>query len=144
MDTTILSRMATKFDINDHACQVWTGALNSKGYGCILYEGKVSLAHRVAWELQWGPIPDGLVVDHQCRERRCVNPAHLRLVTPKVNSLENSVGLSALNAQKTHCPQGHRLEGENVRVDKRGKRVCKECHNAENRKARMKKKENIK
>ena len=80
-------------------CHLWTGAVSGKnspysgGYGCLQGEakGQTVLAHRVAWELAHGPIPDGLQVDHICRNRLCVNTAHLRLVTCKQNA-ENQDG----------------------------------------------------
>lgn len=70
-------------------CQVWTGAKVRNGYGVVSYNGKRELAHRVAYELSNGTIPDGLVIDHVCHNRACVNAAHLRAVTQKQN-LENN------------------------------------------------------
>ena len=67
------------------SCWNWTGATNSQGYGQLRFGNKAIYAHRVAWEMNNGPIPDGLVVDHMCHNRRCVNPAHLQIVTQKQN-----------------------------------------------------------
>lgn len=66
-------------------CWFWTGAVFKSGYGAIRILGKTTLAHRVAYELFTGPIPVGLVLDHLCRIRPCVNPAHLEAVTDQVN-----------------------------------------------------------
>lgn len=67
-------------------CIVWMGALNAKGYGCFGLDGDTKLAHRVAYEFENGPIPDGLTIDHLCRVKRCVNPAHLEAVTGRENT----------------------------------------------------------
>jgi hypothetical protein len=80
-------------------------------------------AHRVVWELLVGSIPDGLVVDHQCRNRACCNPAHLRLVTPYVNATENSISPLALNLAKDACHRGHPLAANPCS----GNRHCEEC-----------------
>lgn len=94
--------------------------------GCIVY------AHRWAWENLVGPIPDGLQIDHLCRNRRCVNPDHLEPVTPKENSLR-SYSFAAQNARKTRCPKGHEYTEENVYNMASGNRVCRVCM-SENRK----------
>jgi hypothetical protein len=72
-------------------CWKWTGATNHRGYGSFGWRGKVRPAHRVAYEIANGEIPEGLFIDHICRNTSCVNPEHLRLATNKQN-LEN-VGL---------------------------------------------------
>ena len=97
-------------------CWEWCAGISAKGYGTFLVEGKEWYAHRAAWLLYRGPIPDGLVLDHMCRVRNCVNPDHLRLVTLAVNSMENSVGPVAQNAKKTHCKHGHALTGTNLAI----------------------------
>lgn len=87
-----LDRFATKVNVTD-ACHLWTGAINSKGYGTLKIRNTAGkwvsgLAHRFAYEQAFGHIPAGMVVDHECRIRSCVNPAHLRAATNKQN-LEN-------------------------------------------------------
>lgn len=71
-------------------CWNWTGSISSGGYGTLTVHGLFKYAHRLAWELDHGPIPDGLVIDHKCRNRRCVRPDHLHVVTTKENA-ENTV-----------------------------------------------------
>lgn len=77
------------------ACWFWTGCKSPEGYGRIRVDGVTKYAHRIAWESQYGPIPKGLMIDHQCRVRHCVNPAHLKVVSNKQNA-ENA-GISARN-----------------------------------------------
>jgi HNH endonuclease len=96
-------------------CWLWIGADNGSGYGRFYPAPRQSVAaHRFAYELLVGPIPEGLQLDHLCRNPPCVNPAHLEPVTNRENSLR---GISPLadNARKTHCPRGHSLlDPENV------------------------------
>lgn len=66
-------------------CIVWTGALNDSGYGRMKIHSKFRRAHIVAWEIQNGPVAAGLCIDHLCRVRCCINPAHMELVTPSEN-----------------------------------------------------------
>lgn len=107
---------------NTGECWLWSGAKNAGGYGLIYVNGRMVRAHRLAWELYRGPIPDGMQIDHRCRARPCVNPEHLRTVTLVQNVLENSIGPTAVNAQKTACPRGHQLT---KRSD--GHRTCLSC-----------------
>lgn len=108
-------------------CWEWQGAKDGTGYGK-LWDGKrLSPAHRVAYELFVGPIPSGLQIDHLCRNRACVNPAHLEPVTCRENILRG-VGLSAVNAKKTQCLRGH-----SEWYVWRGERHCKVCRLVRNR-----------
>lgn len=108
-------------------CWLWTAGLDSKGYGQfrVNTERKV-VAHRFAYELLVGPVPEGLQLDHLCRVRRCVNPAHLEPVTSRVNTLRGE-GPTAGHARQTHCGQGHEYTPENTSRTRRGARVCKIC-----------------
>lgn len=104
-------------------CWLWTGNLQSGGYGhAMVGNGRGALAHRHVYELLVGPIPEGLHLDHLCRVRNCVRPDHLEPVTPAVNTLRGE-GYSAVNARKTHCPNGHEYDW--VRSD--GRRWCRIC-----------------
>lgn len=88
-------------------CWLWTGSSKSDGYGNIGGgHGKNISAHRASYELARGPIPAGLEIDHLCRNRLCVNPAHLEAVTKRVNGLRG-FSPAAQNKRKTHCPKGH-------------------------------------
>ncbi len=86
-------------------------------------------AHRVAYELSVADIPDGLELDHLCRVRHCVNPSHLEPVTPHENWARGQA-ISILNAQKTHCPQGHAYDEANTYISGRGIRGCRACNRA--------------
>lgn len=116
-------------------CWDWQGRLNNAGYGhmSVRYdEGmKTVLAHRMSYEAFVGPIPDGLVIDHLCRNRTCVNPAHLEPVTSRENILRSPIAVAAKNARKTHCPQGHPYDGANLYVlPSTGGRYCRACMSA--------------
>jgi hypothetical protein len=107
-------------------CWLWTGYLaGGNGYGGITIENRQCLAHRVVYELLVGPIPEGMELDHLCRNRCCVNPDHLEVVTKKENVLRG-IGLSAQNARKTHCKNGHIFDEVNTYLWN-GKRICREC-----------------
>lgn len=79
------ARFAAKIDYSG-PCWIWTGAVNSRGYGCLIVQGKAWLAHRLVHEVILGPIPAGHQVDHLCRRRMCVNPLHLEAVTGRENN----------------------------------------------------------
>ncbi len=84
-------------------------------------------AHVFSYQLAYGPIPDGLVVDHVCRNPTCIRPSHLRAVTQKENILSSPITLAAINARKTHCPSGHLYDTKNTYRSKRGIRYCRAC-----------------
>lgn len=111
-------------------CHLWTGALSSLGYGQLKVDGKTCSAHRVAWFLAHGPIPVGVEPDHRCRNRGCVNTAHMELVTHAVN-MHRGNARAGINKRKTHCLRGHPLSGDNVRVEIQSngleRRQCKRC-----------------
>lgn len=111
-------------------CWVWQLAIGGTGYGTITVNGRTMRAHRVYYARERGDIPEGLVLDHLCRNRRCVNPAHLEPVTDRENILRGE-GPPAQNARKTHCPRGHEFTPENTGYAQRGhrrERYCKTCH----------------
>lgn len=86
-------------------------------------------AHRLVYESMVGPIPEGLVLDHLCRNRCCVNPDHLEPVTQRENVLRGQ-GVAAKNAAKTHCPRGHEYDDENTGFTGEGHRYCRACNKA--------------
>ncbi len=113
-----------------NTCWLWTGAIiANSGYGQFRYarrSGGRVLAHRYAYELLIGLIPEGLVIDHLCRNRACVRPSHLEAVTHRENILRGE-GLAAQNARKTHCTQRHPYSGDNLYVEPSGYRRCRNC-----------------
>jgi hypothetical protein len=119
-------------------CWLWLGALHN-GYGGINVDGKRTPVHRAAYELLIGPIPEGLVIDHLCRVRNCVNPVHLEPVTNAENVLRGE-GTGAHHARSTHCPQGHKFTPENTYHSPTG-RKCRICKAESKRRYRMRKRE---
>jgi hypothetical protein len=111
-------------------CWEWTGPKNKDGYGrstyWIGYKNVARMAHRLAYTLLIGEIPDGLTLDHLCRNRCCVNPDHLQPATLKVNTLRGQT-IPARHAKKTHCIHGHEFNFENTYVNRLGHRVCRVC-----------------
>ena len=119
-------RFEAKFELDETSgCWLWTAATQSDGYGQFWLSPRVQLAHRVAYELLVGPIPEGLELDHvRARgriHRHCVNPAHLEPVT----KLENQA--RGKKATKTHCKRGHEFTPENTYRRPRGGRACRTC-----------------
>lgn len=119
-----------------NGCIEWTGARNPKGYGQIRLNAKqTSRTHRVAYVAATGlGIPDGMFVDHLCRNTSCVNPDHLELVTTRENLMRGNT-LAAKQVARTHCPQGHELSDDNLVPSslKQGMRGCLTCDHARNR-----------
>ena len=116
-------RLAPGYVIQENGCWEWIGAKGTGGYGRFRH----APAHRVMYERLVGPIPAGLQIDHLCRNRDCVNPAHLEPVTQTVNILRGD-GWAGLHARKTHCPRGHPLEGANLLIVTHGWRRCRICY----------------
>ena len=114
-------------------CWLWIGHVDEKlGYGRFVVEGRRRVAHLVSYEALVGPVPAGLQLDHLCRVRSCVNPAHLEPVTQAVNIFRGE-GISAINSRKTHCARGHAFSSENTVLKRGGKqRCCRTCRDARN------------
>jgi hypothetical protein len=119
------SRILSKFLIGDD-CWPWMAGKNSKGYGYVYFDGTMVRAHILIYEVLKGKIPGNLELDHTCRNRSCVNPDHVELVTTKVNILRG-VSPAAANARKTVCAQGHRLDEKNAYRRPDGGRNCRRC-----------------
>lgn len=130
------TRFWTKVDSSGD-CWEWL-ADKTNGYGrFVIGNNKKVRAHRFAYERLVGEIPEGLVIDHLCRNRACVNPKHMEVVTNRENILRGE-GLTAINARKTHCNRGHKFTSENTRpngVNGKG-RKCRECANSKQRERR--------
>ena|SRR5215831_2236795 len=106
-------------------CWLWTGYVDRGGYGRY---GRHGYSHRIAYEELVAQIPPGLVIDHLCRVRHCVNPTHMEPVTDRVNVVERGTGLAAQRAVQTHCIHGHEFTPENTRVHSHsGTRYCRIC-----------------
>lgn len=124
----------------DDGCWLWTSALTVERHGVFRLEGRTVSAHRLAYEMAVGQIPEGLEIDHTCHSRdltcrggkacmhrRCVNPDHLEPVTHLVN-----VQRGRTNGNKTRCPQGHPYDESNTHVGPTGFRFCRICMKARN------------
>lgn len=121
----------------DADCWRWMAAHSHDGYGQFSLAGKILYAHRVAWDLLIGPIPDGYQLDHLCRNRGCVNPDHLEPVLPGENTrrapwsqVERGKASSRYRAAVTHCVHGHPFDEVNTHIQIRNgrpKRRCRKC-----------------
>ena len=98
-------------------CWEWTACRDTNGYSRIMIKGKSEKAYRAIYERLVGRISKKMVIDHKCRNRGCVNPNHLRVLT-LVENIMCGEGAGAKNARKTHCKNGHKLLGKNVRKEK--------------------------
>lgn len=115
-------------------CWLWAGQISKDGYGVLTLDGRKDVyAHRATYLAAFGPVPDGLVLDHTCHDpttcvggrncihRRCVRPEHLEAVTLAQNSSRNTW------AARTHCAHGHALTGSNVYESPSSGRICRAC-----------------
>ena len=121
---TIAQRFWEKV-IKTETCWLWVATTATAGYGTFRVQRRSIRAHRWAYEQLVGPIPKGLVTDHLCRVRRCVNPAHIELVTIGENVLRGNAP-SARQARQTHCKRGHELSVSNIYMYD-GARICRAC-----------------
>jgi hypothetical protein len=136
----LLQRLMQRVRVDETTgCWIWMKRPSGGGYGRIYVGGRYPVAHRVAYELLVGPIPEGLELDHLCHNRdphcfadkqcvhlRCVNPDHLEPVTPQVNTLRGKTPAARAKA-RTVCVNGHPLTGDNVYIKTSGHRGCRAC-----------------
>jgi hypothetical protein len=124
---------------NGTPCWVWIGSRRRRGYGQVTIGGKRMGAHRVAYEFLRGSIPDGLTIDHLCRNPPCVNPGHTEPVTNRINTLRGDT-VTSRNASKTFCPHGHPYNLLNTRIGPDGSRLCRPCQASWQRRYRVRQK----
>lgn len=110
-------------------CWNWIGFRNEHGYGRWRWRGRTQGAHRASYEMFVRDIPDGMFIDHLCRNRSCVNPDHLEPVSNEENILRGE-SPPAMNRRKSVCPAGHEYDAANTYVSSRGYRQCKRCNAA--------------
>jgi len=118
---------------NPEGCWLWTGSKTKKGYASCRYEDHTGIVHRLVYESFTGPIPVEMEIDHLCRMRHCVNPAHLEAVT----HIENLRRGESYWRNRTHCSHGHAYTAENTYITSSGTRACRACrfersHRADN------------
>lgn len=123
--------------VPESGCWIWTGALNDYGYATVNRGGKKSGVHRMIYEAINGPI-GGLVVDHLCRVRCCLNPAHMEAVTVAENNLRG-ISPFANYAKRTHCKNGHALVDGFRMANGRRYRGCPTCEQEKHRRQDAKK-----
>lgn len=135
--------------IVNNGCWIWQGSKNKGGYGLsFIFENNQSrtiFAHRLSYEVFIGVIPKGLVIDHLCRNRSCINPEHLEPVTVKINT-NRGIGSWANRLPRTYCKYGHKLTKLNTRYtsDKPGYKICRICAAKANKEYRLRRKNAIK
>ena len=115
--------------IVESGCIEWCGSLGRDGYGVTHFGHRSVRAHRAAWAVSFGaPPPRGLVINHKCRNRACVNVLHLEAITNRENVMHpDSMSLTRINLEKTHCQRGHAYDKENTIISKKGWRSCRKC-----------------
>lgn len=115
-------------ETTEGGCWAWTGHINEAGYGdYIWFDGRRWLAHRLSYVTYVGDIPEGLEIDHRCRNRRCVNPDHLEAVTSRENVLRAWAFYS-----RDLCKRGHLYTEGNLYINGKGQRRCRACVRAYN------------
>lgn len=136
----VRDRILALVETSEAGCWEWLGSRGANGYGRLTIGSRsdgsrrTALAHRVAYQEFVGPVPDGLELDHLCRNRACCNPAHLEPVTRRVNNLRGE-SVAAKMARQKDCKRGHPLSGDNLRINSRGARLCVTCTRAAGRRA---------
>jgi len=133
----VVDRIMARIVRTPDGCWNWPGAKRAGGYGHVGWHDETKTprnesTHRALYKHFNGEVPEGFDLDHLCRNRSCCNPEHLEAVTRRENLLRGKT-TPARRAAVTHCPSGHGYTPENTRVDKKGRRICKECCRTRNR-----------
>lgn len=122
-----LLRFEPKYTVNPvSGCWDWIAVRHRLGYGQFKDEGKMWQAHRWAYRHYVGSLEEGKEIDHICRNRRCVNPAHLRQISHRDNVLASPTCLASINKARVECARGHSFSKENTSY-RGNKRVCVQC-----------------
>ena len=127
MTDLLVERFWNKIQVDENTgCWNWLGPKVGRGYGVITIDSRQRYTHRFAYEVNIGKIPESLTIDHLCKNKLCANPEHMEVVSNRENNMRGN-SMSAINARKTHCKNGHPLIGSNLRVRKTGVRNCRIC-----------------
>ena len=130
---SLINRFLAKITVLPNGCWQWQGARVSLGYGWFCIKTKThDYAHRVAYTLFKDSIPPKLDIHHVCKNKLCVNPEHLALVTPNQNSNLPRGNTGQFQRAKTHCPYRHPYTKENTMIRGNGGRVCRFCNQKRN------------
>jgi hypothetical protein len=132
MARTVAERLAAGLERKPNGCLEWTKATNRHGYGLIGVDGRSRLAHRVAWTLANGPIPEGMCVLHRCDNPPCCDVEGCLFLGTQADNVTDMETKGRgrqgdFQRDKTHCVAGHEFSGANLRIGERGQRVCMEC-----------------
>ncbi len=150
MKPNSIEKILARLEPHENGCLIWPGSKTRGGYGRVRYKLKGAYVHRMTYEHFVSPIPDGFELHHTCKNPACANHEHLQLVT-QLEHVYLGDTLGARHASKTHCPQGHPYEGDNLivrqtkgRPEGRTRRYCRACKNNRSReKARRKSAEKL-
>lgn len=124
-ELAVAHRLLRKATLLSDGCWAWNGTSLPRGYGLTSYHGRNVLAHRLSYELFVEPIPAGLIVDHKCRNPRCVRPDHLQAISQQENVERGK--------RRVACPKGHLFTAENTYRSPKGHRRCRACRQERSR-----------